>query len=49
MNNIDRDQLIGAIIREVAELPDRTSPEGEPGIMLVSERELLLILERLLP
>lgn len=33
-----------AIVQEVAELGDRTSPEGMPEMMLVSGEELLAII-----
>lgn len=36
--------LIDQIVREVAELPDRTSPEDQPEMMLVSGDELRVIL-----
>ncbi len=36
--------LIDAIIREIAELPDRTSPRAYPGVMLVTAEELRAIL-----
>lgn len=39
-----RDDLVDDIIRDVAELPDRTSPEGWPEAMLVTEEELRRIL-----
>lgn len=35
---------VQAIIRDVADLPDRTSPDDDPSIMLVSEDELSEIL-----
>jgi hypothetical protein len=41
-------EAISAIVRAVAELPDRTSPADAPHMMLVSEQELRLILEDLL-
>ncbi len=42
------DDLIGEIIRDVAELGDRTSPDGQPDMMLVTAEELRGILsERL--
>lgn len=37
--------LATAIIRDVAELPDRTSPEDQPEMMLVTAEELRAILE----
>ena len=37
------------IIREVAELPDRNSPEGQPEMMLVSADELRSIIVRTTP
>ncbi len=39
-------QLIGAVITEICELPDRTSPEDQPEMMLVTAEELDLILRR---
>lgn len=44
-----RGPIITQIIREVAELPDRTSPEDRPEMMLVSCDELEGILEATLP
>jgi len=42
--------LINSIIQDVAELPDRTSPDDQQDMMLVSEKELRTILEaRLCP
>ncbi len=38
--------LIGAIITNICELPDRTSPEDQPDMMLVTAEELDLILRR---
>lgn len=38
--DLDEKALIEWIVREVAELPDRTSPEGEPEAMLVTADEL---------
>lgn len=46
---IARSELIERIIREVAELPDRTSPDDEPSLMTVRETELREILESELP
>lgn len=37
--------LIETVIRNVAELPDRTSPENQPDMMLVSAEELRVILK----
>lgn len=37
-------QIAVDVARDVAELPDRTSPPDEPMLMLVTERELLEIL-----
>lgn len=39
------DWLVHRIIVDVAELPDRTSPEDEPDMMLVEAKELRVILE----
>jgi hypothetical protein len=36
---------IDSILRKVAELPGRYSPEDKPDLMLVSENELRAILE----
>lgn len=44
---ITKDQLdawMSNIIREVAELPDRTSPSDQPEMMLVTSAELKEIL-----
>lgn len=38
-------RLITAIVKDVAELPDRNSPEGQPEMMLVSHAELTAILD----
>lgn len=38
--------IVDSIIRDVAELPDRTSPEDQPDVMLVSNGELRDILWR---
>jgi len=38
-------RFIEAVIRRVAELPDRTSPEDWPEAMLVTADELAAILE----
>ncbi len=37
---------IAEIIRDVCELPDRTSPDDWPEVMLVTPEELTIILER---
>lgn len=37
---------IDGVIRDVSELPDRSSPDGQPEMMLVSAEELRRILER---
>lgn len=37
-------EWINAVIRDVAELPDRNSPEDAPEMMLVTEDELRAIL-----
>ena len=39
---------VDLIIRDIAELPDRTSPSDQPEMMLVTEDELRVILERYL-
>ena len=36
---------IDSILRKVAELPERDSPEDKPELMLVSDKELRSILE----
>lgn len=41
---IARDEFIGRVVREVAELPDRTSPDDYPDMMLVSADELSRIM-----
>lgn len=41
-----RKDIIDAVIREIAELPDRTSPIDEPEMMLVTGDELREILMR---
>ncbi len=38
------DQFVNAVLRDVAELPDRTSPDDEPDMMLVTADELKVIL-----
>jgi hypothetical protein len=38
------DQFVNAVLREVAELPDRTSPDDEPDMMLVTADELKTII-----
>ncbi|MBO9459013.1 hypothetical protein [Labrenzia sp. R5_0] len=38
--------LIGGIITNICELPDRTSPDDQPDMMLVTAEELDLILRR---
>jgi len=39
------DELVSDIVGEVAELPDRTSPDSDPTAMLVTEEELCRVLE----
>ena len=39
-------EIAAAIAQEVAELPDRTSPDDWPEAMLVTAEELMLICER---
>lgn len=39
-----RREIIDGVVRDVAELPDRTSPDDWPGAMLVTEDELRAIL-----
>lgn len=38
------DQFVGSVINAVSELPDRTSPDDEPDMMLVTAEELKTIL-----
>ncbi|XUM25092.1 hypothetical protein ACRAVF_34055 (plasmid) [Bradyrhizobium oligotrophicum S58] len=38
------DQFVSSVINDVAELPDRTSPDDEPDMMLVTAEELKTIL-----
>lgn len=38
------DQFIFSVLRDVAELPDRNSPDDEPDMMLVTADELKTIL-----
>lgn len=42
----DSAELVSSIIRDVAELPDRNSPEDWPEAMLVTSYELRVILDR---
>ncbi len=42
------DRVVDQIVRDVAELPDRTSPEDQPDMMLVTADELTLIVRRVL-
>ena len=37
---------IDLIVRDICELPDRTSPEDQPDMLLVTEEELRIILAR---
>lgn len=39
------DEWIDSIVRDVAEIPDRNSPDDNPEMMLVTEKELRAILE----
>lgn len=39
------EEIVAEIVRDVAELPDRTSPPDEPMMLLVTERELQEIAE----
>jgi hypothetical protein len=42
------DQFVNSVLNDVAELPDRTSPDDEPDMMLVTAEELgRIIRERL--
>jgi hypothetical protein len=43
------DDIVQRIVRDVAELPDRTSPEGQEHMMLVAGDELEDIIRRALP
>lgn len=38
------DQFVNGVLRDVAELPDRNSPEDEPDMMMVTAEELKVIL-----
>lgn len=38
-----KDQIAAQIVRDVAELPDRTSPDDAPEMMLVTREELEVI------
>jgi len=38
------DDIIASVLRDVAELPDRSSPDGKPDMMLVTGAELREIL-----
>lgn len=49
MSEQERRAVICGIICAVAELPDRTSPEDWPEALLVTEGELIAILDRYLP
>lgn len=44
-----RSRIIEKIVRDVAELPDRTSPPDQPDAMLVTESELVAILTERIP
>lgn len=53
-HNAERDERAAKyaadmIVREVAELPDRTSPDDAPDMMLVKAEELRLIVEHHFP
>lgn len=39
------DAVVSEIVREVAELPNRNSPEGQPEMMLVTSEELAAIVK----
>lgn len=41
----EREAFIEKVIRDVCELPDRSSPEGQPEMMLVTGEELDAILQ----
>ncbi len=43
-NQSEFDQFVNSVLRDVAELPDRTSPDDEPDMMLVTADELKAIL-----
>lgn len=38
------DQFVNSVLNDVAELPDRTSPDDEPDMMLITAEELKTIL-----
>lgn len=42
------DKFVAGIVRDVAELPDRTSPADQPEMMLVTQDELSEIIRRAL-
>jgi hypothetical protein len=42
---IEVDRWIDSIIQKVQELPERTSPDARPELMMVTDKELRLILE----
>lgn len=42
------DNFVAGIVRDVAELPDRTSPADQPDMMLVTSAELTEIICRAL-
>lgn len=44
----DRDAVAARVVQDVAELPDRTSPDDWPEAMLVTADELTAIVERAL-
>lgn len=44
MTKPDVEKIAAAIARDIAELPDRTSPPDEPMLMLVTEREIMEII-----
>ena len=48
MTREEIDDIIDTVIRDVSELPSRTSPEDQPEMMLVSAEELSMILVELL-
>ena len=41
-----KQSLVADIMRDIFELPDRTSPEDQPDMMMVTEDELRIILDR---
>jgi outer membrane murein-binding lipoprotein Lpp len=49
MTNVRQTTLISDILTDVCELPDRTSPDGQPDLLQVTTSELTAILESRIP